>query len=161
MATLYTQQDSNIRKTWLLMAVFFIMVIGVGWLISYAYNSPEILYIAVGFSLVMNIVAYWNSASIALAMSGAKPIPREGNEYIYRMVENLCITAGLPLPKIYIIESQQINAFATGRNPEHAAIAGRGERWKNSKMKSWRVFWPMNYPTSAIEIFSSQRLSWC
>jgi len=71
----------------------------------------------------MNVVAYWKSDSIALAMSHAKPIKREGNEYIYRMIENLSITAGLPMPRVYIIESDQINAFATGRDPKHSAIA--------------------------------------
>ena len=88
--------------------------------------------------MVMNIIAYWNSASIALAMSGAKPIARQGNEYVYRMVENLCITAGLPLPKMYIIESPQINAFATGRDPKHAAIAvtrGAIEKLQNEELE--------------------------
>ena len=90
---------------------------------SYVYGTPEVLYFAVGFSLIMNIVAYWHSDKIALSMSGAKPVKREDNLYLYRIVENLCITAGLPLPYIYIIESKQINAFATGRDPKHAAIA--------------------------------------
>jgi len=120
---LYSQKDSNIRKTWLLMTGFFLFVIAFGWLISYIWQSPGILYIAVLLSIGMNLVAYWKSDSIALAMSHARAIPREGNEYVYRMVENLCITAGLPLPRIYMIDSPQINAFATGRNPEHAAVA--------------------------------------
>ena len=138
MATLYTHQESNIRKTWLLMTVFFVMIVGLGWFFGYAYNAPEVLYIAVALSIGMNIVAYWNSASIALAMSGAKAVLREGNEYLYRMVENLAITAGLPLPKIYIIESAQINAFATGRNPKHAAIAvtrGALEKLQNEELE--------------------------
>src|SRR3990167_11317495 len=114
---LYTQQDSNIRKTWLLITVFLVLVVGLGWLISYVMQSPGILYIAVGLALVMNLVAYWHSDKIALSMSGAKPIKREENLYLFRMVENLCITAGLPLPKIYLMNSEQINAFATGRDP--------------------------------------------
>jgi len=120
------------------MTVFFVMIVGLGWLFGYAYNAPEVLYIAVALSISMNLVAYWNSASIALAMSGAKLVSREGNEYLYRMVENLCITAGLPLPKIYIIESPQINAFATGRNPKHAAIAvtrGALEKLQNEELE--------------------------
>jgi len=121
--TLYSQKDTNIRKTWLLMTVFLVLIIAIGWIFSYAYGAPEILYIAVGISLLMNIIAYWNSDKIALSMSGAKSIPREGNEYVYRMIENLCITAGLPMPRVYLIESPQINAFATGRNPEHSAVA--------------------------------------
>ncbi|MBI2669685.1 MAG: M48 family metallopeptidase [Candidatus Yanofskybacteria bacterium] len=123
MSNLYAHKDSNIRKTWLLITVFLILVIGLGWLISYAMQSPGILYFAVGLALVMNLVAYWHSDKIALSMSGAKPIKREENLYLYRIVENLCITVGLPVPRIYIINSPQINAFATGRDPKHAAIA--------------------------------------
>lgn len=94
-----------------------------GWLISYFLQSAGILYFAIGLALVMNLVAYWQSDKIALAMSGAKAIKREENLYLYRMVENLCITAGLPMPRIYLINSSQINAFATGRDSKHAAIA--------------------------------------
>lgn len=94
-----------------------------GWMISYVWQAPEILYFAVFLSIGMNIFAYWKSDSIALAMSRAKPIAREGNEYVYRMIENLSITAGLPAPRIYLIDSPQINAFATGRDPQHAAVA--------------------------------------
>ncbi len=122
MTNLYSQQDSNIRKTWLLITVFLVLVIGLGWLIAYFLQSPEILYIAVLLAVIMNVVAYWNSDKIALSMSGAKPIKREDNLYLYRMIENLAITAGLPVPRIYLIDSPQINAFATGRDPKHAAI---------------------------------------
>ncbi len=120
---LYQQQDSNVRKTWLLITGFLVMIIGFGWLFSYAYNAPQILYFAVFISVGMNIVSYWYSDKIALAMSGAMPVERAGNEELYRIIENLCITAGLPVPKIYVIGSEQINAFATGRDPQHASIA--------------------------------------
>jgi heat shock protein HtpX len=120
---LYSQKDSNIRKTWLLLTGFFLFIMAFGWIISYVWQAPEILYIAVFLSIGMNLVAYWKSDSIALAMSRARAVPREGNEYVYRMIENLSITAGLPAPRIYIIDSPQINAFATGRNPEHSAVA--------------------------------------
>lgn len=123
MANLYQEKDSNIRKTWLLMAGFFLLVMAFGWVISYIWQAPEILYIAVFLSIIMNIFAYWQSDKIALSLSRARAIPREGNEYIYRLVENLSIAAGLPLPRIYLIDSPQINAFATGRDPKHAAIA--------------------------------------
>mgnify|MGYP001580136347 CR=1 FL=1 len=123
MTNLYTQKDSNVRKTWLLIAVFLVLIIGLGWLLSYYLQSVEVLYFAVGLALIMNVVAYWNSDKIALSMSGAKPIKREQNLYLYRMIENLAITAGLPVPRIYIIDSPQINAFATGRDPKHAAVA--------------------------------------
>ncbi|KKT82024.1 MAG: zinc metalloprotease HtpX [Candidatus Yanofskybacteria bacterium RIFCSPHIGHO2_02_FULL_44_12b] len=121
---LYSHKDSNIRKTWLLITVFLVLIVGIGWFFSYVYNAPEVLYFAVFLSLIMNGVSYWYSDKIALAMSGAKLIAnREENLYLSRMVENLCITAGLPAPRIYVIESPQINAFATGRDPKHAAIA--------------------------------------
>lgn len=123
MSNLYQHQDSNIRKTWLLVTVFLVLVVGLGWLISYLLQSAGILYFAICLALVMNLVAYWKSDKIALAMSGAKPVKREENLYLYRIVENLCITAGLSVPKIYVINSPQINAFATGRDPKHAAIA--------------------------------------
>jgi len=120
---LYSQKDSNIRKTWLLITMSLILVIGVGWVFSYLLRSTAILYIAVFLAVIMNIVAYWNSDKIALAMSGARPTKREQYLELYRIIENLSITAGLPLPRIYIIDSPQINAFATGRDPKHAAIA--------------------------------------
>ncbi len=137
-ANLYTQRDSNIRKTWFLMTMFLVLVILVGWVLSYANNMPEILYIAVLFSFIMNFFAYWKSDKVALAVSGAKETKREGNEYIYRIVENLSITAGLPTPKIYIINSPQINAFATGRNAEHGVIAvtaGAIEKLENEELE--------------------------
>src|SRR3989344_5055172 len=86
----------------------------------------------------MNLVAYWSSDKIALAMSGAKKIEREDHPYLFRMVENLCITAGLPLPKVCLINSPQINAFATGRDPKHSAIAvttGALEKLENEELE--------------------------
>lgn len=138
MPNLYSHRDSNIRKTWLLITMSFVLVVGLGWLLSWQLNSAGILYAAVGLSLIMNLVAYWHSDKIALAMSGAKRISREDNPYLYRLVENLCITAGLPLPKIHIINSPQINAFATGRDPKHSAIAvttGALEKLENEELE--------------------------
>ncbi len=123
MASLYTHRDSNIRKTWLIFAVFLVVVIGIGWIFSRAYGNPVILYFAVVFSVVMNFVAYWHSDKIALRMAQAFPATRENARELYNIVENLCITAGLPVPKIYLMQEPVPNAFATGRNPEHAALA--------------------------------------
>ncbi len=123
MASLYTQQEKNIRLTFLLFSSFLILVIGLGWVFSYIFQDIYILYIASIFSIASSIISYWYSDKIALSMAQAKPITKEENPYLYNMVENLCITAGLPLPKIYIIPETQINAFATGRNPKNAAIA--------------------------------------
>jgi len=123
MATLYTHQDRNIRKTWVLITLFLIFVIGLGWVFSYQFDSPVILVVAVGISIVMSFGSYWYSDKIVLAMSKAREIKKSDHPELYRLVENLCITAGLPLPKIYIINEQAPNAFATGRNPKHAVIA--------------------------------------
>ena len=123
MANLYTNKASNVRKTILLMTGFFILVIALGYVFSLYFGDISILYIAVAISMIMNFTAYWWSDKIALSMSGARSVDRADALELYRIVENLCITAGLPLPRIYIMQSDQINAFATGRNAEHAAIA--------------------------------------
>ena len=121
--TLYTHTESNIRKTWVLVSLFFVFIIGLGWLASNVFQNQAILVYAVIFSLVMNIASFWYSDKIVLAITGARPLLKQDNPEFYRIVENLCITAGLPLPKIYLIPEKQSNAFATGRNAEHAVIA--------------------------------------
>ncbi|MDP3995696.1 MAG: M48 family metallopeptidase [bacterium] len=123
MATLYDQAESNIRKTWLYLLFFLSFIIAIGWLISYFLQSPTVLYFAVILSIALNFFAYWYSDKIVLSFSKAKPIEKRDNPELYRLVENLCITAGLPLPRIYIIDSPQPNAFATGRDAKHAVVA--------------------------------------
>lgn len=122
MATLYTQQSKNTTKTWLLMSLFFVIVIGIGFFFSQYYGNPNILYIFVVFSVVMNVVSYWYSDKIALKLNHAKEIRKEDNPELWNMVENLSITAGLPMPRICIIEDPAPNAFATGRNKNHAVV---------------------------------------
>jgi len=102
---------------------FLLFIIGIGWIISYFLQSPVILYFAVILSMAMSLFSYWHSDKIVLALSRAKPIEKQDNPELYRLVENLCITAGLPLPKIYIIDSAQPNAFAAGRDAKHAVVA--------------------------------------
>lgn len=121
--TLYTQAESNTRKTWFYLIGFFLLIIAVGWLISYLLDSILILWIAVIFSILMSFISYWHSDKIILAMSRAKEIKKADNPELYRLVENLCMTAGLPLPRVYIINENQPNAFATGRDVKHAVIA--------------------------------------
>jgi len=94
-----------------------------GWLFSYLLDSYAILVIAVFFSIIMSLGSYWYSGKIVLRMTKARPIVKEDNPELYRLVENLCITAGLPLPKIYILDESQPNAFATGRDANHAVVA--------------------------------------
>lgn len=123
MATLYNQQDNNTRKTWFLMSLFLVIIIAIGWVFSQVYGNSAILYVAVIFSLLMNFFSYWYSDKIVLAISGAKETDHKSNRELYHIVENLCITAGLKMPKIYIINDPAPNAFATGRNEEHAVVA--------------------------------------
>ncbi len=123
MASIYTHQSSNNRKTWLLMSLVFALVIAIGWFVSYYYGDPNILYLFVGISVAMNIVSYWYSDKIALSVSKAKPADETQYRELHRLVENLAITAGLPKPRIYIINDAAPNAFAIGRNKKHAAVA--------------------------------------
>ncbi|TAK57578.1 zinc metalloprotease HtpX [Patescibacteria group bacterium] len=123
MATLYTQQNNNVQKTWLLMTVFFAIVVGVAWFLSQYYGNPIILVVGVVFSLVMNITSYWFSDKIALSLSHAISADPVRHLELVRIVENLSITAGLPAPRVYIIADNAPNAFATGRDPEHSAVA--------------------------------------
>ncbi|MBU3942492.1 M48 family metallopeptidase [Patescibacteria group bacterium] len=123
MATLYTQADRNIKKTWLYLTGFLLFIIFIGWIISYFLGSYLILYIAVAYSILVSFFGYWYSDRIVLGLTRAKMIEKSDNPELYRLVENLCITAGLPLPKIYILQENQPNAFATGRDPQHGVIA--------------------------------------
>jgi heat shock protein HtpX len=123
MATAYTFKSKNVYKTWLLMGLFLVFIVALGWFLSYYFNSPIIFYYALAFSLAMNIISYWFSDKIILSMTHAKEVKFEDNPELYRLVENLCITAGLPVPKIYILPEKAPNAFATGRNEKNAVIA--------------------------------------
>jgi len=120
--TLYTQKDKNTRLTWLYITGFLVFVILAGYVFAGALGNSNILYITVIFSILMSFGSYWWSDKIVLAMSSAKPVTHENAREIYHLVENLCITAGLPIPKIYLIEDTAPNAFATGRDPQHAVI---------------------------------------
>jgi len=121
--TLYHDRALNKRKTWFLMTGFFVLIMLVGYAISWYFGDSIFLIIAFAFSVISSFISYWWSDQIVLSMSNAKLVDRDNGREIYHLVENLCITAGLPLPKIYIIEDSAPNAFATGRNPKHAAIA--------------------------------------
>jgi len=138
MATLYTQAENNARKTWVYLTGFLLLIISIGWVISYFTQSSLILYIAVTLSILMSFSSYFWSDKIVLSLSKARPIDKKDNPELYRIVENLSITAGLPLPKIYLINEPQPNAFATGRDPKHAVIAvtrGLLERLDRSELE--------------------------
>jgi len=123
MANLYTHAESNTRKTWLYLTGFFLFVIAIGWVASYVLESYFIFIIAIVLSIVMSVGSYWFSDKMVLKMSNAKPIEKRDNPELYRIIENLSITAGLPVPKVYIITDPQPNAFATGRNAKHGVVA--------------------------------------
>ncbi len=123
MATLYTHQTENISKTWALMAIFFGIVIAIGWAFSFYYNDQGILYVAVVFAVLMNIFSFWFSDTIVISMAGAKPADGPQYEDLNNIVENLSITASLPKPKVFVINDPAPNAFATGRSAKHASVA--------------------------------------
>lgn len=138
MANLYTHKSSNIRKTWLLFTLFFVVVIGLGWTFSQVYGDATILYFAVIFSVFISFVSYWYSDKIVLRMTRAHSVTRESHKELWNIVENLAITAGLPMPKVYLIDQSAPNAFATGRNPENAVVAvtrGLLERLDRSELE--------------------------
>jgi len=121
--TLYTLAESNIRKTRIYLVLFFLLILLLGYFFAYFFQSWTIFWFALTFAFLTNFFSYWYSDKIVLALTGAREIEKKDNPELYRIVENLCITAGLPIPKIYIINESQPNAFATGRNPENAVIA--------------------------------------
>lgn len=121
---MYKQIDANKFRTGLLITIFIIFVIGLGYLLSWYFGNYLILAIAVIVALVQAWVSYYYSDKIALAVSRAREVPRkEPFLELHRLVENLAITAGIPKPNIYVINDSAPNAFATGRDPKHAAIA--------------------------------------
>ncbi len=131
MATVNTAWDhvsGNIFKTWIIMFFFSLFVIGVVYVIARGWGFDQIGGLGmVGLALIvtgiLNFISYFWSDKIVLGISGAKPTNEKQNPQLYRLVENLCIAAGLPTPKIYIMDDSATNAFATGRDPKHAAIA--------------------------------------
>jgi len=121
--TLYNHSDRNKRNTWFLFSAFLIFTILIAYIFSVAFNDSSILYIVVFLSIITSFFSYWFSDKIVLSMSKAHELKFEDNKELYRLVENLCISVGLPLPKIYIIDDPAPNAFATGRSPKNAVIA--------------------------------------
>ena len=123
MASIYSHRDSNIRKTWFLITVFLLLIIGLGWVFSYIFVSQEILIFAIFISIFMSFTSYWWSDKLVLSMTRAKEIKQTDNPQLYRVVENLAITAGLPMPRVYMVNDPSPNAFATGRNSKKAVVA--------------------------------------
>lgn len=120
---MYNAIAANKRNTILIMAVFVALITGIGYLVSYFYGNTSItLWVLVG-ALLYALIQYYAAGKLAVAMTGAQEIEKRDNPRLYRAVENLSITLGMPMPKVYIIEDSAPNAFATGRNPQHAIVA--------------------------------------
>ncbi len=135
---MYQQISENKVKTYILFFFFFIFIIGLSWVIGTAYQIDWLLPVAVVVSVIQALVSYYYSDKIALAVSHARPVKKKDNLYLYNLVENLAITAGLPMPRVYEIDDTAINAFATGRDPKHAAVAvtrGAMEKLKNEELE--------------------------
>lgn len=123
---MYKEIAANQRRTAFLMLIFFGLIIGLGFAFARVYDNQSILIWAVAISVGMSWFSYFNSDKLALTVSRARPLRPEASlqeHKIKNLVENLSITAGIPMPKVYIIEDSAPNAFATGRNPKHASIA--------------------------------------
>jgi heat shock protein HtpX len=122
-SNLYKNTENNVAKTWLLMSGFMLILVLIGWFLSMYYGSLSLLYVFLGVSIVMNVFSYWFSDKIVLKMARAKEAQKDQYYDLYTIVENLSITAGLPMPKIYVIEESAPNAFATGRNEKKGVVA--------------------------------------
>ncbi len=125
--TAWDQVSSNTFKTWMIMFFFSVFTVGVVYVLGRGFGYGEtgglgLVGMALILAGIMNFVSYYFSDKIVLGISGAKPIQKKDNPEVYRIVENLCLASGLPLPKIYIMEDTATNAFATGRDPKHAVI---------------------------------------
>lgn len=120
---MYSQISRNKRKTILIMSLFILMICGIGYVYGLYVGSFNSLYVIFGFALVYSLISYFASSRVALSVNGAKAIEKKDNPRLYRIVENLSITTGLPMPKVYIIDDPAPNAFATGRNPKNAHVA--------------------------------------
>lgn len=120
---MYQQIDANKRKTILLMAGFVVFISLFGLILSRALGRPGLAIGLALFALVYALISYYASAAIALAINRAQPVEKSQAPELYRVVENLAIAGGLPMPKIYVVNDPSPNAFATGRDPQHAVVA--------------------------------------
>jgi heat shock protein HtpX len=120
---MYSQISANKRKTIVLMMVFVALVGLISYAFSLYFGNDSIVVYALMFALIYSLVSYIGSAKLSLAMSGAKPIAKRDAPELYRLVENLTIASGMPMPQVYIMDDPAPNAFATGRDPKHSYIA--------------------------------------
>ena len=120
---MYKAIAANKRNTVIIMALFIGLIGAIGWAVSLYYGNTNIAYFVVGGVAVYAIIQYFIAGKLAIAMTGAKQIEKRDNPRFYRIVENLAITTGMQMLKVYVIDDPAPNAFATGRDPKHAIVA--------------------------------------
>lgn len=122
MVNIYKQIASNKRQSFFIISLFIGFISLAAYLIGYAIDDPSLLPIALVFSAFSSLGSYFWGDKIVLSLNGAKPATRQEFFDFYTVTENLCMSAKIPVPKIYVIDSEAPNAFATGRNPQNAVI---------------------------------------
>ena len=120
---MYSAIAANKRNTVIIMVLFVLLIAGLGWAFSAYFGSTGIFWGALIGGGIYALIQYFAASKLALTINGAHEIQKKDNPRLYRMVENLAITEGLPMPKVYIIDDPAPNAFATGRDPNHAHVA--------------------------------------
>ena len=151
---MYKQIAENKRRTVYIIIGFVVLISAIAGLFAWFYNDPTIAIWAVVVSMIYALFQYFAASSLAMAMTGAKEIQKKDNPRLYNIVENLSITTGLPMPKVYIINDQAPNAFATGRDPQHASVAATTGLISIMNDKEQPVFyWKTEYEEGKSEIF--------
>jgi len=120
---MYKSIADNKRNTLLIMALFIGIIGAIGWVVSYYYGNTNITYFVIAIAIIYAVIQYFIADKLSVLMTGAEEIKKRDNPRFYRIVENLSITIGIPMPKVYIINDSAPNAFATGRDPRHAIVA--------------------------------------
>lgn len=120
---MYGQIEANKRRSWLLLICFVIFACAIAYLAGYYLGGKSFAPFAIGFGLTYVLITYFAGSKMALALNGAKEVTKQQQPRLYRMVENLSITTGEPMPKVYVMDDPGLNAFATGRDPSKSAIA--------------------------------------
>lgn len=120
---MYSAIAANKRKTWLILFLFIVLIGALGYVAGLVYgNGYMFTGLALGIALAYALIQYFAAAKIALAVNGAREVTKKDTPGYYRIVENLSIASGLPMPKVYLMNDPSPNAFATGRDPQHAVV---------------------------------------
>lgn len=121
---MYSEIDSNKRKTWIMMVLFVVIVSIVAWFVSYyLLGSPYFTIAILAGAVAYAVFSYYNAAKLATTISKAQEVTQTEEPRLYKIVENLAITEGMPTPKVYVINDPALNAFASGRDPNHSIVA--------------------------------------